>query len=234
MTRVNFLLHRELAIAELGSPAAGVGAMLPDLWRMADRRVRPSRELLPEGQGVARALAEGVHHHLAADEWFHAASVFLEGERATVTALRGSGVARMGLFAHVAWELLLDGALVRARGVERVQSELLRSFAPAMPAIEPLADRHHFERAGRPSSEQSRFHARMRGLCERLASGPWIAHYATADGVAMILGRIRERVGVAGLTEGEQALVAASIAPLHEAADGAFQQITEKYISTNA
>ena len=40
---MNFLLHRHLAARALASSEAGHGAMLPDLWRMADRRVRADR-----------------------------------------------------------------------------------------------------------------------------------------------------------------------------------------------
>src|SRR3954468_14876389 len=46
---VNFLLHHHLAARDLGSPEAAVGAMLPDLWRMADRRVRAIRRLAAPG-----------------------------------------------------------------------------------------------------------------------------------------------------------------------------------------
>ena len=33
---MNFLLHRHLATEALASSGAGVGAMLPDLWRLVD------------------------------------------------------------------------------------------------------------------------------------------------------------------------------------------------------
>jgi len=48
---VNFLLHHHLAFLELGRPEAAAGAMLPDVWRMADRRghTRSPRAAREEG-----------------------------------------------------------------------------------------------------------------------------------------------------------------------------------------
>src|SRR5207245_669053 len=108
--------HRLVAERELASPPAGIGAMLPDLWRMIDRRVRPSLDVVrPErtGDAVLDALHGGVVHHLEADRWFHSHALFLEGERRVSARLRAACPAtpRMGLFTHVAWELCLDGAL---------------------------------------------------------------------------------------------------------------------------
>src|SRR5687768_1786649 len=63
---MNFLLHRRLALDELGSRPAAVGAMLPDLWRMADRRVR-AREEVSFSEASLSELERGVAHHLEAD-----------------------------------------------------------------------------------------------------------------------------------------------------------------------
>src|SRR5512132_2779549 len=114
---VNFLLHHHLALRDLGAPDAAVGAMLPDLWRMADRRVRPAVGELPpsdsnnEASALPRVLA-GIAHHVAADRWFHRDPVFLDGEQLTAARLRSvaADAPRIGLFAHVLWELCLDGA----------------------------------------------------------------------------------------------------------------------------
>src|SRR5205085_1200656 len=126
--RMNFLLHRHLAARDLGSPSAAHGAMLPDLWRIVDRRVRateaePRRDAIAGvraggGDRLAEVMA-GIAHHLEADRWFHASAVFSVGERATAARFREAGffAPRMGLLGHVAWELLLDGALVRRLGV---------------------------------------------------------------------------------------------------------------------
>src|SRR3954466_7384028 len=87
--RVNFLLHHHLAARDLGSPEAAVGSMLPDLWRMADRRVRAIRR--PDSDAEDRRVGEvlaGIEHHLTADHWFHAAPVFLDGEERAVAELR--------------------------------------------------------------------------------------------------------------------------------------------------
>ena len=228
---MNFLLHRHLAATELSSRAAGVGAMLPDLWRMVDRRVRASDEESPTDEvaggprGVVGELAQGVRHHLAADAWFHGAPVFVDGERATIEALRVAEVPRSGLFAHVTWELCLDGALVRSVGAEALQWELRRALGECDgTTLDVLADRHHFARVERAPVERARFQARMRGLIERLAVGPaheWIAHYATARGVSAMVSRIRERVGLASLTDEEAGRMSAALEPLLPYADRA-------------
>ena len=131
---MNFLLHRHLAERDLGSPAAGIGAMLPDLWRMADRRVRPSRGVAAEAQDpteLADVLA-GIEHHLRVDRWFHTAEAFVEGERQMAAQFRQAGVdaPKFGMFAHVAWEMWLDGALVRRAGLSDVLAGLRSGFAP--------------------------------------------------------------------------------------------------------
>src|SRR5687767_14972224 len=116
---MNFLLHRHFAELELGSPAAGIGSMLPDLWRMADRRVRPRGpiDLPPESELVTNVFA-GIEHHIRIDLWFHDTPEHTEGERLCAGVLRASSPAsaRAGLFAHVTWEMALDGALVTSAG----------------------------------------------------------------------------------------------------------------------
>ena len=131
---MNFLLHHHLALRDLGRPEAAAGAMLPDVWRMADRRARArSREPGADG-GLLDPVSQGVGHHLAVDTWFHRAAVFTEGETATREALRQAREApKMGLFAHVAWELCLDGALLRRIGTESVLREVRVSIAAVRP-----------------------------------------------------------------------------------------------------
>lgn len=140
---MNFLMHRHLAFVAHGTDLAGAGAMLPDLWRMADRRVRTAPkdaawELAGEADEATREVMRGIDHHLDADDWFHDASVFREGERATAAALRGAQVAakKLVLFAHPLWEMCLDGALVRRLG----EGEELGRLADAIGTLEGRAD----------------------------------------------------------------------------------------------
>ncbi len=198
---MNFLLHRELAVRALGSPAAGHGAMLPDLWRLADRRVRAVRTEIapaaPDGDGRDAEVFAGVAHHLEADRWFHGADVFLDGEDRTEERFRKAAFVapRMLLLAHIAWELCLDGALVRRRGHAQVIRALAEgmSVASGVPS-ERAARRYHFDvpgRAGCAPEDFAAFAARMRAMEARLVAGPWIEAYASGAGLARVLDHIR-------------------------------------------
>jgi len=150
---VNFLLHRHLAARDLESGAAGIGAMLPDLWRMADRRVRASAAVSPaDTDGPRGHVLAGINHHIQVDRWFHGDEVFVEGERLTLASFRNAGVKapKLGLFAHVTWEMALDGALLRREGLDRTLAILRNDLAGV--GGEPLsaaASAHHFDRIER-------------------------------------------------------------------------------------
>src|SRR5262245_14971046 len=95
--------------------------MLPDLWRMADRRVRVRASAVtstgPLGGDASStgALVFGILHHHQSDAWFHRSRAFLDGERVVAQRLRTPAVVsrHMSLMAHPLWEMCLDGALVR-------------------------------------------------------------------------------------------------------------------------
>lgn len=194
---MNFVLHHHLATRDLGSPVAGVGAMLPDVWRMVDRgvRPRPGADVRDDaGPGVRRLLA-GVEHHLAADEVFHRHGAFVEGERWLVRGFRqaGIGAAKIGLFAHVGWELCLDGALLRRRGTEEVLEELRRGVERAAgDALERTVRAHH-------DDVPDAFDRRLEELLERIVGSDWIPGYAHGEGLADRLSGVRRRVGLAPL-----------------------------------
>jgi hypothetical protein len=191
---VNFLLHHHLAIRDLGAPAAGAGAMLPDLWRMADRRVF-ARDVDPQDEPKAvREALDGIVHHEDADRWFHEAPVFAEGERATRDALRTTHAPRIGLFAHIAWELCLDGALVRRVGLAEVLDAIRAALQAIRDAHDRAADLHHFARVDRTADDRAAFDARMKLIFDELSRGPWIAGYADGEGVAARLERVRARL----------------------------------------
>lgn len=246
---MNFLLHRHLAARDLGSVAAGAGAMLPDLWRMADRRVRPSRAAdrpaaLPPR--LAEVLA-GIDHHVALDRWFHAAPVFVEGERRLAGALRGAslGAPRLALFAHVLWEMCLDGALLRRTGLAPALDALRAGLAAIDGApSEAAASVHHFLRraspaaaptdapslAGAPSppaalADRAAFDARLRRICDELARGPWIAGYQDGAGLALRLAGVRSRFGMPPFTPEQHDRLAALLDALATAADEAVDDI---------
>lgn len=205
---MNFLLHRHLAQEQLASPAAGVGAMLPDLWRMADRRVMARADSRADDE-----VSRGVRHHLAADDWFHESPVFVEGERATADALRSAPfrAARMTLFAHVTWELCLDAALVARLGVGPVTSSLRDSLEATRELAGGAAEEHHFGRVARSREERQRFDARMERIFTELPRGPWVERYASAHGVALIVSSLRERIGMEPLDDDDIAHTARAL-----------------------
>lgn len=198
---MNFLFHHHLALRDLGTPEAAVGAMLPDLWRMADRRVRPAPGAVSasdEPSPLAEVLA-GIAHHVAADRWFHHDPVFLDGEQRTAARLRSVApdVPRIGLFAHVLWELCLDGALLDRVGLFPVLHALREGFDGAIGfASDRAAAIHHFDRVGRSAEDRASFAPRLEKLCAAIADGPWIDGYQSGEGIAHRIQGVRARLGM--------------------------------------
>jgi hypothetical protein len=203
--------------------------MLPDVWRMADRRARAragevrGRES-PEGSDVVRSVADGIEHHLEVDAWFHCAPVFERGESAAREALRvAREAAKLGLFAHIAWELCLDGALLRRVGIETV----LRGVRESIEAVRP--DAHH--RAAQvwlpdlPAEDRGRFEIRVDQILDAIAEGPWVAGYATAAGIVERLDGLRARLGFAAMAKDDRVAVAAALGPVESMADAGLGEI---------
>jgi hypothetical protein len=188
---MNFLLHHAFAKSELGCSLAAVGAMLPDFWRMAHPRVRarPSEEEAGAND-VERALSRGVAHHLAIDRWFHATEVFVNGERETAIQLRRADVPKIGLFAHVCWEMCLDGAWV-ARAGHRIVDPLREASREVGDAAHRLADRHGALRLS--TDDRVRFAERVSWMIAGVADGEWIAGYADPRGLCERLEAMRVR-----------------------------------------
>ncbi len=208
---MNFLLHRHLAARDTGDAVAGLGAMLPDLWRMAHRRVRPRPvETRPEDlTAPLRELQLGIEHHLEADAWFHRHPVFIEGEQSLNEAFGAVGLRapKIGLFAHPLWELAIDGALVARQGTETIVAALgqVRRKAPADLMLE-LA-RLHAPAVLRDETTHA-FSARLEDLLDRLEEGSWIAGYCNGPGLAARLEGIRRRIGLAPLEHRDRQLLA--------------------------
>lgn len=202
---LNFLLHRHLAERDLGDRAngriAGIGSMLPDFWRMAHRRVRPRHGVDPPSDASPEltALLEGVQHHLRADDWFHKHPVFIEGEKRLAQRFRKAEIAaeKIGLFAHIGWELCLDGALLRKVGVEETLGELRRGLDEARAELSATAELHASHAGSRVPDG---FHDRLESLLERVAWSDWVPGYTNGEGVARRLGGVRRRVRLAPFT----------------------------------
>lgn len=231
---MNFLLHHHLASAELGSGVEGVGAMLPDIWRMADRRVRARRiEHVETANAQLDGLMRGVDHHLDADRWFHETRPFRDGERRTAELLRmppseGASSRRLPLFAHVLWEMCLDGALLRRQGFAGKRAELRRDITEALstPALRTSATLHHF--AHRPVADRVPFDLRVERLALQIADGEWIEGYQDAEGLALRLAGVRSRLGFSPPSDAERQAWARAIEPLIVDADGALEELLEE------
>ena len=215
---MNFLLHRHLAARELASPVAGVGAMLPDLWRLADRRVRARR---PHGGGE---LAAGIAHHLDVDRWFHDCAVFAEGERRLVRGLREASEApKLGLFAHPAFEMCLDGALLARAPLELSAADLREDLAGVGVESACACAREHG--ASRFDDGETRaFCDNLTRLWSALGSPLFLVGYTSGDGLCTRLERMRGWFGLPLFAVDERARIAAV---LHRALDEATGALNE-------
>lgn len=221
------MLHHHLAARDLGRADAAAGSMLPDVWRMANRRARLRQaEAAPEGD--LQSVSNGLAHHLVVDAWFHRHAVFLHGESAARVALRRARDApKMGLFAHIAWELCLDGALLRRLGVERVVSEVRGSIAALRPDV------HHRVAAVRvrlPAVDRAVFETRVDRVLDAIGAGPWVASYATSAGVVERLEGLRMRLGFPVLSTDGRDAVASGLELLALEADQALDVITAQAV----
>lgn len=176
---------------------------MPDLWRMAHPRVRPASRLVAstEWPRLGEVLA-GVTHHIRADAAFHASDSFRDGERAMTRALAGIRAPRLALFGHVAWELCLDGMLVRREGAALV-AEVSDGIASALEAsggesaVDSAARIHHAARKG--EALPPNVTGRVGQMLAELARGPWLEGYARGAVVAERLDGIRARLGLSAL-----------------------------------
>ncbi|MDI1480952.1 hypothetical protein [Polyangium sp. y55x31] len=226
---MNFLLHRHLAEAHTGSRAAGAGAMLPDLWRMADRRVRPRHPVEVSGSpgnGLAEVLA-GIRHHVAVDHWFHGDRVFLEGEKLVAARIREASLEakRMGLLAHVTWEMCLDGALLRRVGFETTRAALVEGFSAIEADFEAAATMHHFSAHERTAEERATFDGRMKRLRAEIERGPWIEGYQYGEGIAIRISGVRARLGLAPLDAADHARLGQALDGVAPEADVILEEI---------
>ncbi len=193
---LNLLLHFELAARDLGIEGAA-GALLPDFWRMADARARVSTRSLPYDGPLddrARPLARGVLHHLVVDRLFHQDESLLgAGQRRAAEVLRRSNWPRPGLLAHPAWELALDGALIRSHGADYVIDRLRQGVATLeRPVLDALASGYRL-----PCRAEPTFREQLIRLLERLHHGEWPRGYADPEGLARRLAGLARRVGLA-------------------------------------
>jgi hypothetical protein len=190
---------------------------------MADRRAH-TRAIDPaHAMEAASPVTDGLMHHLAADAWFHGSPVFTRGESVAREALRRAhGAPKLGLFAHVAWEMCLDGSLLRRRGAELVLRAIGDSIAAVRPEAHHRAARLH---TGLAPSERPRFEARVDSILDAMARGPWVAGYATASGIVERLDGVRARLGLAAVTGPDRERVVEGFQALERQADAGLDEI---------
>lgn len=231
---MNFLLHHRLARRDLPSPAAAIGAMLPDLWRMIDKRIRPATSPIAADDPKVTAVLAGIAHHTRADAAFHDCEAFTAGERALARELAAIDAPKITLFAHIAWELCLDGALVRRDG-DALARALREGVADATSneGGEPATDvacRLHCEARAREAPADG-FAARVRRFLDEIARGAWIAGYARGAVIAERVAGIRGRLGLGALATSDQERLGAILESALARADAPLEAILALPIS---
>ncbi|NUO52332.1 MAG: hypothetical protein HOV80_26065 [Polyangiaceae bacterium] len=232
---MNFVLHAHLAHRDLGDPNVTLGAMLPDLWRMAARPARSRRAITApaDDEDLARVL-KGVDHHLRADAWFHKTPFFTEGERATAEALAHvppETSPRLRLFAHVTWEMCLDGALVRLAGEDAVRATLEAAVHGHEGVADRAAELHHGEARRAAGIDDDTFRARMKRAFEAVESFVLPAGYVTADGVALRLIGIRAGLGFPPPDGATRQSWIEALAPVEPVADRMVAELLDSTVS---
>ena len=205
--------------------------MLPDFWRMAHRRVRPKSGVEPPADPSPElaALMAGVQHHLSADDWFHKHPVFTEGEKNLAQRFRDAEILadKIGLFAHIGWELCLDGALLRREGVEETLTRLRAGLDEARGELR-IAVEHHASRV--PEG----FHERLGNLLEQAAWSDWVPGYTNGDGVARRLAGVRRRVRLPTFTSDDLARLSRVVDEALGDADPALESLLETWTRSAA
>lgn len=204
--------------------------MLPDLWRMADRRARvgglaAGAPDMPDA-GL-RELRAGVEHHLEIDRWFHHTPELTEGERASAERLRTSRASapRLGLFAHIVWEMALDGALVRRVGLAAMLELLRRGFQATEGARSPLARALGVTRLLTRPEELDAFDLRMQRIEREIAKGPWIQSYQDGPGLAVCLAGVRSRLGMPPFEQDDAARLGEALDEVASEAQGSLDAL---------
>ncbi len=194
---MNFLAHFHLAYEDTDDLAAALGAMLPDLWRMAARPARARRGLAFDAARMT-ALARGIEHHFETDAWFHGEPGFASFESAVGDALSevdDGRSRRLRLFAHIAAEMALDGALIRWRG-PALRGSVRAAIDAHTGAAADAADLHHAERRRAAGVDPARFADRMTRLFDAIGSFSLPGGYAIPEGLAARLAGVRGSFGM--------------------------------------
>lgn len=228
---MNFLLHHHFAAIEtIGAPHAelvAIGAMLPDLFRMAvGRRRRGGANLVtsPESSEQGRALLDGCEHHASIDRWFHACAPFTVGERDLRRAFLLPESPKLVLFAHAAWEMCLDGAWLRQARASEIAT--VRRASKAAPFAVEVAAREGVT-TGLDEDGHQRFATRMQRIFDAFADGTIYADYESAEGIARRLLGIRSAFGLGVPSPSVFSEWTGALEPFVDRADAALRELLD-------
>jgi len=203
---------------------------------MADRRVRPGKPSpCFEPSPLSDALL-GIRHHLEIDRWFHGDRVFLEGERLVAARVREAGVSarRMGLLAHVLWEMCLDGALVRRMGLAPALDAIREGFASLEGQTKEWSTTITSQcGVVQTDAERALFSSRMQRLREALEEGSWIDGYQDGAGIALRTSGVRVRLRLPPLDDADLDRLGRALDALQHQADGTLDEILRVPIPTS-
>jgi hypothetical protein len=225
---VNFLLHHHFAALELSDAPhpdlVAIGAMLPDLFRMARPRRHPRKMEAPASalSDEHRALIRGCEHHAEIDKWFHSSEAFVRGERDLRHAFLLPDSPKLVLFAHAAWEMCLDGAWLRQATYE--ERARLRATSKAGPFTQAVAY-HEGVTAGLDDASLASFDGRMRRILAAFADETIYLDYLDARGIARRLAGIRAAFGLGVPAAETLDAWARALEPFVERADGALSDL---------
>jgi hypothetical protein len=223
-------LHHHFAARELSAaPRAdlvAIGAMLPDLFRMARprRHPHPAESLSAALSDEHRALVRGCEHHMMIDKWFHASEAFVRGERELRHAFLIPESPKLVLFAHAAWEMCLDGAWLRQATTE--ERAPVREAAKAAPFVGAVAE-HEGVTTGLDAASLASFDSRMKRILAAFADETIYLDYLDANGIARRLAGIRTAFGLGVPASETLEAWTRALEPFIDRADGALTDLVK-------
>ncbi len=199
--------------------------MLPDFFRMAGAPKHRARDVGSSEGSLsvgARALSAGARHHVDIDRWFHACEVFVGGEHALRRSFLLPSSPKLVLFAHAAWEMCLDGALLRSWSDGR-PSDFARAPG-ALADVLAMADAEGFF-AGVDDAAHATIVHRIERILGALADGRLYGDYVSPTGIAMRVAGIRAAFGLPIADRDTIATWADALAPFVDRAPPALEEL---------
>lgn len=133
------------------------------------------------------------------DDLFHRGPILSEGEKIATRYLKEAAIGgeKVLLFGHVAWEICLDGALLRRFGLAAIKEGLRGELAALGPDALEAALRHHNPELA--ATDRRAADAAVLGMLHQLVWGQWIDGYLDGEGITQRLDGVRRRLRLAPL-----------------------------------